>query len=580
MFDCKKLAGNWIFWALIISLFGRLLVSYPLNSNMLDGTDSTVYMHRIWFAATNNQIDWDSSWYGGYPSLKYYAPVNYLFGSFFALFANPVIAYKIVIDFFFLIAPITFYLFAKEFLNKNNLAVSIMLFSFFPINMYYFWNGNYVAIVNLPIVLLFWREFKLYLDANAKKHFRFSALFCGISLLTHQLTAVFGIYLIFLWSLFAYRRIVLKPILIGFLISSFWFVPFILNYGGGNILKVPEVSSFVSNAVFHLGAIKFLAMVILFVITAAYAISFKDREANSFLFMLFLIGIVLTFTLYNRILIFLSIPTAIIIAKIYSKSKPTNLFVVVVLFVFVFSFYTFRPLTFIEGHKTWELPNAESRVIYYPAGKFFCMSDECARGIKVMYISYLAPVSGQEIINGWFPQSQIVPQLKGRKMPYLEKIEKFLIFNLSDKELYSLLKEGYVNSVVVNKNYTEYMNFFSNSGLFVLDNETDDFAVFKLKQKSSYIEIDNLPVDYTLERNGKEIKARFKCRKGVLKIKEGYDNFWEAYLNKEKIGLKLNNYGFMESTIDGEGECELKLIYKNKYAMFSVLSILALALLF
>ncbi len=571
----EYLNKNIVLVALVIAILGRLVVSYPPDTNLLQGTDSIAYMHRIWLAGAGN-IYWDNFWYGGYPSLNYYAPLNYLFGGFFSLFAGPIIAYKIIIDFFFALAPIAFYLFVRDFeWSPRQKALSVLLFSFFPINIYYFWNGSYVTIINILFSLLVWRHFKLYAEKGRKKDLAFSALFLGISILVHNLTALINLALVFFWIAARYKKLLLRPALSGLLVSLFWLFPFMTELSGESFLKpVTNAWGFVSNAVFHLGSEKFLLILIIFAAMTAAALRFKDRETVPFMTVLLLIGSFIFFTTYNRVLIFLSLPVAVILADMAPRSKTMVALAVMSAFVFAAVFYSFQPFFFLNTHEAWELPAAENRVMYYPPAYALCFPDKCASNI--MEFTLVAPMRGQETVSGWFHQSQ--KPLAGRD-EYLQKISNPLI--VSQEELYSFLKAGYAKTVIVSKFYPEYEEYFIKSANFGKINETERFIVFSLYPEPSYVEIDGKNTNYSLSRNGNRIKINFACSPGTLAIKESYDSWWAAELNGKPLKLRQNKYGFMESDINESGSCEIKLSFLPKpyHAIFYLISFLALIFL-
>lgn len=572
----KTLSAKIVLLALAVSVIGRLVVSYPLNNDLLQGTDSIAYMHRIWLAGAGN-IYWDNFWYEGYPSLDYYAPLNYLFGSFFALFSNSVIAYKIVINFFFALTPIAFYLFVREFgWSGRQKALSVLLFSFFPINIYYFWNGSYVTIINIFFSLLVWRHFRRYAENGGKKDMLFAALFLGISVLVHQLTALLSLLLVFFWALARYGKILIKPAALGLLVSGFWLFPFLLKFTGENFLKpFPAISDFLANAVFHLGFARFGIILLLFSALLIAALKFRGKEALPFMLTLLMIGSVVFFSTYNRVLIFLSLPVAVIFADMACRKKALFALALAAAIIFAAVFFSFQPLFFLDTHAAWDVPQAEGRVMYYPPAYALCLPGGC--GSSIMEFTLVAPMQGQEIASGWFPQSQLAAGLKDTKYPYLERISNPL--NETPEGIYDLFNSGFVRTAVVNKYYPEYLNYFNSSGRFRKINETDRFAVFSVVPEPSYVEINGSGVNYSLSRTDNRIEIRFACSPGTLSIKESYDSDWNAEIGGKPLILRPDKNGFIEADANETGACDTKLSFmpKKENAAFYVVSFAALA---
>jgi len=93
---------NILLLTLILVISGRLFVSYPLNENLLEGTDFTAHVPKILYLEKyyNSYGMWDPYWYGGYPIFKYYSPLSYYTAAFFTLFVDELISYKIIMDVF------------------------------------------------------------------------------------------------------------------------------------------------------------------------------------------------------------------------------------------------------------------------------------------------------------------------------------------------------------------------------------------------------------------------------------------------------------------------------------------------
>lgn len=559
----KFLSRNIVLVALAVAVFGRLIVSYPLNENLLEGTDFTAHAPKIWYIANQytNYGDWNPFWYGGYPFLKYYSPLSYYIAAFFAFFTSATIAYKIVINFFFILTPLGFYIFVNEFkFTKEQQAAAILIFSFFPTNIYYFWNNAFTTIVNIVFCLFTWIFFKKYLEDKGNKNLVFASLFVGLSILIHQLTAFLNIILIFVWSA-TQKKFPIKPVLLGLLISSFWLVPFLLEFQKPLLKSAPEISTFIMNVTDHIGFSSFIILSLFLSLLILYSVRNENKESKRFLLVLLTAFFIVFATTHNRVLALMPIPFAIILSQIVSKnkSKIRNFIAVLLIIALTVSFFSFHPFS-SQGHEPWETPEAKNRVIYLPTPKDFCLPNQ--KCDIYMYSVYLPLLKGQQVINGWFQESQSIGVLKGRKDVYMKNINEPLKF--SDKEYYDLLNQGFVNSVVVNKFYTDYIKYFSESNYFLAVKESENFIVYDLQPQSTYIEINSVPAEATVKGGFNKIESVFECSPGVITIKETFDPWWNGYLNSEKINLEVNDYGFMQTKTNYNGLCRLELKYGGK----------------
>jgi hypothetical protein len=213
----------------------------------------------------------------------------------------------------------------------------------------------------------------------------------------------------------------------------------------------------------------------------------------------------------------------------------------------------------------------DGRVIYLPAINAFKQSEgELKRG----YSLFLSPIKGNEnILETYGLSFELGPQ----RVKYLGEIARPLEYNQS--EYYNLLKEGWVNYIVVNKNSGEIIEYFENSDYFKLYNETESFFIFETHPKSSYIEINNESIyNVELKKQNDNIFFNFTCETGTLKIKEGYHQNWNSELNSKEIKLNSNEYGFIETYINDTGLCSMKLSFSDPdyYIIFKIISLITL----
>ncbi len=150
-------------------------------------------------------------------------------------------SYKLITVLFFLLAPLTIYLVCREF----GLGRKYSLLSTFIFASSYTYINNMTVFGTSPRILpsLFHVVYILSAQAATEAGFRnaiYGGLCFGVLLLLHQLTAyafimVFGV-VVFVEAVKSFRSRDLKPLrsmgamaLIGFVISSWWLVPFLIH---------------------------------------------------------------------------------------------------------------------------------------------------------------------------------------------------------------------------------------------------------------------------------------------------------------------------------------------------------------
>ena len=361
-------------------------------------------------------------------------------GGFFALFTSPVIAYKIIIDFFFLLTPIAFYIFIKNFkLSEFQKAAGILIFSFFPANIHYFYENSFPTLINILFSLLVWKSVINYSKNRNMKNVYFAGIFFCLSLLIHQLTAFFNIILVFIFCLVRYKKFLLLPVLLGSLIAGFWFFPFLLEYNSSSSLLKENIGfdNIYNAVVFDIGIVNLIVFILL--ISAIFLfliIKSRDIDTISFVFVIIAIIIILAFASYMRIIALISIPIAFLAAKISNK-KYTFPIIFILLLVLMISFYGLRGAAFMNEYERWEVPDAEDRVIYYPQSYGFCESYNCD---KSTYSAYMPLTKKQSTISGVRIQYLTFGNMEQYRLPYFNIISNPL--NYSDKEIYNKLNNG------------------------------------------------------------------------------------------------------------------------------------------
>ncbi len=568
----RTLGNKIILIAIIIAIGGRLAYSYQFNENLLGGSDFTGHITLVDYIAKYLDLGWFEFWHGGYPLIKYVSPAAYLMASFIALFAGDIIAYKIIMDFFFLLAPLAFLLLIKDFHLANwQKAAAVLFFSFFPAGAHYFFENSFTTTINIVFALLFWKSVINYSEKKTQKNLLFSVLFFSFMILVHQLTAVFAGAVVLVWAATKYRKIVWKPFVIGALISAFWLFPFLLEYMGDSLLGNSFSPFSISGSIINdIGALQLAGFAFFFAALLIFSIKFRnDRDFFSFAAAIVLILLIVAFSSYFRIVSFVSIPAAFLFAKIFPERKWAFVIMIAALAMLVFSFYSLRGGINTTGYETWEVPSSPDRMIFYPQGYDFCEKAGCP---KSTYSSYLAPKYGHEIVDGMRFQYLIVDGMREKRFAFFQKITSPL--NLTHEELSGLFREGFVNSIVVNKNFQDYVKYFGDAGYFIKTNETEHFLVFEPAQKPSFIELDSKPVESSVERARNALNISFNCSPGTLLVKESYDNFWSVSISGEPLKIIPNKYGFMEMEINRTGACVLEMKYDpiGGYAIFYIIS--------
>ncbi|HYB92558.1 MAG TPA: 6-pyruvoyl-tetrahydropterin synthase-related protein [archaeon] len=212
------------------------------------GADSTSHLPKILFLYNSFKTAgkfplWYPDWYGGTPFLLFYSPLSYLMVFAVSITGvDPVLAYKLVDSFFYLLAPFTIYFLARKLhFNAAEGIFAGLLFSISPmVASNYMFYDRFPTTVALPVACLFLAFFVSSLEYGRVRDYALSAIFAGLLVLIHDLSAycigVVAIVFVVVYYLTQknLRRVsyAVATTLIGaFLVSMVWLVPFILNIG-------------------------------------------------------------------------------------------------------------------------------------------------------------------------------------------------------------------------------------------------------------------------------------------------------------------------------------------------------------
>lgn len=549
---------------LIFCLVARMFVSFSLDDSLPGGTDVSSHLFKTWYIAEKGVTKWNYYWYGGYPFLRYYPPLSYLLGGYLGKILGYLFAYKLVINFFFVIAPLVFYLFLKEFkLTNEKIIIALLVFSLISIYSYYLFDGRHPTLISIVFALLYWKFLEKSVKTKDTKDIVLSSIFLAVTGLTHHLIMFLVLGVSFIWFIFYHSKLnalikFIKTSCIGFLIASWWFIPFFLEKGliakGESIVKPKVPTDFIKNVATTSYASDFYSSKLSpYIISVSIAVmgfisllsfySFKKRIVMSSFLLLIMIVLSIFIIRYRRILIFLPIPFSILVSEGFGKLKKKKIAGFILLILLILSFFSLRGLYYLKP----EIPDVpkDGRVLYLPA-----MS-----GFEYSYEFLFSPMNGNENILGWYPESQCENKTK-----YNNLISNPL--SMSDDEYYELLKNGWVNYIVINKNTLELIDYLNGSKNFRLINQTDTFLIFELSPKSSYIEIDDKEVNATVFKYTDRILAEFECRNGSLILKESYHKNWRGTINNKEIDLEQDDNGFIKVELKEENEnCLLELVY-------------------
>jgi len=181
----------------------------------------------------------------GYPMFNFYAPFAYYLGAFFNLLgANVLLATKIMMVLGVMLASFSIYLFTKELFNKKTAVVAALLYVFAPFHAVDTYVRGDVAelwaFVFIP--LIFYALYKIYKTPNfsavALGAFSYAGLILSHNLSAFMATPFILLFLILLILLKKDKKTAVYlglPVLLGILISAFYWFPAVLEMGYTNV---------------------------------------------------------------------------------------------------------------------------------------------------------------------------------------------------------------------------------------------------------------------------------------------------------------------------------------------------------
>ena len=421
----KKLSER-VYYITIIILSIYLLIRLINQSSIITDfpfdyvNDISSHMAKVYFLDNFGFRGIVPYWYNGYELFKFYPPAWFFFTwPIYKVLNNIQLATYISIILMYIIAIIFFLILAKKLnISKKKGIVFFLFFLANPIAI-----GNFLRVGRVSeflawvIFIIFFAIIYAYKDKNKElnKRFFLLSIIGALLLLAHQTVFILASSLLF--SLLIIRKsikerlyIIITGILV-ILLSSFWIIPFTLDY------KETSISNYnFSNRFFTFSEPLLLETIASIIITLSFILLFylnfkNEKNKNNFYFLLpqLILAVLVITTLvtyipilnrihpdaYNTLFIFLS--SFLILKTKYSLSQrkflSASLIFIVIIAVIISIFHT-----------PWYIKNTETdkntiALFKHVKGKFFIV--ESQESYSKAYYSY-APIYYQlSTPSGW-----------------------------------------------------------------------------------------------------------------------------------------------------------------------------------
>jgi len=569
-------------------MYIRFISGFPLDNSLLPGgVDTPAHLYRIWYTSIKGLSNWSYYWNGGVPFQRVYPPFLPWLGGVLGKIFGFLLAYKLMNNLFFALTPLVFYCFLREFnLPKEKMLIAILFFSLIPVYSYFQADGRWTSIINLFFCLIYWIFLKRAVDGD-KKYIILSGIALSFCILTQLTTTVFLIPITLIWVFF-YRMkfdVFYKLFIIfvlALILTSFWSIQFLINtrelskstgytYAGvlksSRIVNIPKelaIRIMTSIETYSRNNISTILLIIAtFLFSFLSLLRLRHKITREFIIVGIIIGLMVLFVRFKRAFIFLPITLSILVAEgicLFNKKTKMVLFSVLIILLLI-SFFSIRSVSY--PYPEYPKIPRDGRVIFLP------FSLEFPNLYK--YSIVLAPVNENENIFEWgwvTQQTDYIVVYSTEKNVYNDLLAH--PENVTKDDYYNLLKNGFVNYIVVNKNYYDLINYFNTSKFVHIIDETKIHIIFELYPKSTYIEINEIPTVAVINKKVDEILIQTNCTPGELIIKETYDSFWKGTVNNKQLKLKQNDHSFMITNINESGSCEIKLKFElPKYYFIS-----------
>jgi len=212
------------------------------------GGDAYGHLFKVW-KLMNGYFPWIEDWYGGYPFLRFYPPLAYYTGALLGtLTASAIWGYKLTAFLAFILGALSMRFLLRElgFFDLTAYAASLA-YTFAPYHLRILSpEGNFPRFVGINLAPLFILAFLYLFRRDVKKAVGAGVLLATVFLSHHTLAVTFGFGLLFLIPYFweerknDNRELLINFIVAGgvaFLLSAFWFVPFLLEKDNAHFLK-------------------------------------------------------------------------------------------------------------------------------------------------------------------------------------------------------------------------------------------------------------------------------------------------------------------------------------------------------
>ncbi|HLC39441.1 MAG TPA: 6-pyruvoyl-tetrahydropterin synthase-related protein [archaeon] len=589
---------------LIISLVAIVVVkfvaAFPLDNTLIPGgTDVAHFLSNTWFVVTQGLMKWNNFWYAGYPFFRYYPPVAFLITGALAKVAGVLLAYKFMNDLFLVLSPLAFYAFMREFkLTKEKELVALLTFSFIPIFAYFLADGRFPTLINVFFSILYWKFLKRSLDTGKFFNLAIASMLLTLSLLTHHTTTFLFVMISSAWALIYKTNFgtIKKLASVGVLtlaLTAWWSAPFFLETlttdESGLFLRAVgdvylgdityRISTSVLQSPFYASSLEPILLIVLAAFMAVISLlaltRYKDKTTRDFILLALFILFMFFFVRYKRSVIFMAVPFSFIAAEGLSLINKKFRLIVSAFFVLllVATYLLIRPQVF-DFPEYPNIPN-DGRVIFFPLGSAYTNSPN---EMKNFYSVILSPMNDQENIRGWHDESQLIGKAAGEKSNYIDTVSHPLGTNKDD--YYTLLKAGYINYVVVNKNSEEFVNYFKNPRFKQILNDSM-FVAYEIVPKSTYVEFNGNSVESKVAKSGDTIEIDSSCQKGVAVIKESYHPSWKLAVNNYHPEISYDENGLIKFNSDFVGSCKITMKFEDPeyFSVFYLISIATLLLL-
>jgi hypothetical protein len=249
----RKLYNALSLLIVFVIIYVMLFVCFPPNlvfsSTTTNGGDTGAHVYIEKFFVDElfphfKMTGWSMGWFAGMPMLTFYFPLPYFFMAILSKIIGLNIAFKLVTILGSLILPITLYYFGKLFRLEYPYPelASIVGLAFLYMKSFTIYGGNFLGTFagefsySISFALIFLFLGTLYRGIEREK-FDWLCVISSIILccivLTHLITVI--ALLIIVPSIFLMKRnwksarYIIAVFVVGFFISAFWSLPFVLN---------------------------------------------------------------------------------------------------------------------------------------------------------------------------------------------------------------------------------------------------------------------------------------------------------------------------------------------------------------